>query len=123
MEHPVKIFGREPTLLIATAGSALSILVGFKFDWLDARQAALIVLVLNAILGVANAVAVRPIAPAAFTYLVGAVAALCAAYGLDVGQEMVGSINGLVLSVLMFLTRGQVTPASDPRTIDGTVVE
>lgn len=119
----LKIAGREPTLVIGAVGSALSILVGFQLDWLDARQAALIVLVLNAILGALNAAAVRPIAPAAFTYLVGAVAALCAAYGLDVGQEMVGSINGLVLSVLLFLTRGQVTPAADPRTIDGTVVE
>lgn len=119
----ISVFGREPTLLIGAIASALSIAVGFNFDWLNARQAALIVLVLNAALGVINALAVRPIAPAAFTYLVAAVAALCAAYGLDVGQEMVGAVNGLVLSVLMFLTRGQVTPAADPRTIDGTVVE
>lgn len=119
----LKIAGREPTLVIATAAAALSVLVGFNFDWLTAQQAALIVALLNAVLGVVNALAVRPIAPAAFAYLVGAVAALCAAYGLEVSQEMVGSVNSLVLAVLMFLTRGQVTPAADPRTIDGTVVE
>lgn len=115
----MKIFGREPTLLVASLASALSVLVGFHFDWLTAEQAAMIVAAINAVLGVVNAVAVRPIAPAAFTYLVGAVAALAAAYGLNIGQEMVGSINALVLSVLMFLTRGQVTPTSDPKPIDG----
>jgi hypothetical protein len=115
----MKIFGREPTLLVASLASALSVLVGFHFDWLTAEQAALIVAFTNAILGVVNALAVRPIAPAAFTYLVGAVAALAAAYGLGVSQEMVGSINALVLSVLMFLTRGQVTPIADPKPIAG----
>jgi hypothetical protein len=118
----MRIFGREPSLAVATLASVLSIVVGFNFDWLTARQAALIVLVVNAVLGVVNAIAVRPIAPAAFTYLVAGVAALCAAYGLHVSQEMVGSVNGLVLAVLMFLTRGQVTPAVDPRPVGGTVV-
>ncbi len=111
----MRIAGREPTLVIGVIASALSLLVGFGFDWLTAEQAALVVVVLNAVLGVVNAISVRPIAPAAFTYLVGAVATLAAAYGLNVGQEVVGAINGLVLSILMFLTRGQVTPTSRPR--------
>jgi hypothetical protein len=118
----LKVWGREPTLLIGLVASVLSVLVGFNLDWLSATQCALVVVVLNALLGAVNALAVRPIAPAAVTYLVGAVAALAAAYGLDVSQEMVGAINGLVLSGLMFATRGQVTPTSDPRVIDGTVV-
>lgn len=118
----LSIFGREPTLAIGTLSSGLSVLVGFNFDWLTARQAALIVVVLNAILGAVNAVAVRPISPAAFTYLVASLAALCGAYGLHFSQSNVGAVNGLVISVLMFLTRGQVTPAHDPRTIDGVVV-
>ncbi len=119
----MKIFGREPTLVIGAIAAALSVAVSFKFDWLTAGQAALIVVVLNAGLGILNAVKVRPIAPAAFTYGIGAVAALLAAYGLHLSQELVGSVNGLVLSVLMFLTRGQVTPTDDPRTVDGTVVD
>ena len=119
----MRIFGREPTLLIGAIAAALSVAVSFQFDWLTAEQAALIVALLNAVLGVVNAVTVRPIAPAAFTYLIGAGAALLAGYGLDLSQEMVGSVNGLVLAVLLFLTRGQVTPTASPRTIDGTVVE
>lgn len=116
------IWGREPSLVIGVIASALSLLVGFGFEWLNGEQAALFVAAINAVLGVVNAVSVRPIAPAAFTYLVGAVAALAAAYGLDVGQEVVGAINGLVLSTLMLLTRGQVTPTSSPRPVDGAAV-
>jgi len=113
-----RILGREPSLIIATIGSALSVLVGFHFDWLTGEQAALIVAALNAVLGVVNALAVRPIAPAAFTYLVAAAGALLAGYGLHLSQEMVGAIDGLVLSVLMLLTRGQVTPTVSPRPIE-----
>lgn len=118
----LKIFGREPTLLIGVLASLLSVGVGFGWDKLTAEQAALIIVVLNAILGALNALAVRPIPPAAITYFIGAVAALLAAYGLDVSQEMVGSISGAAISILMFLTRGQVTPAADPRVVEETVV-
>lgn len=116
-------FRREPTLVIGVVAAILSLIVSFGFDWMTAEQAALIIAALNGVLGVVNAVKVRPVAPAAFTYAVGAVAALLAAYGLNVGQETVGAINGLVLAVLMLLTRGQVTPAKDPRPIDGAVAE
>ncbi len=111
-------FSREPTLILGVIAAALSLLVSFGFDWLTAEQAALIIAVLNGVLGVANAVAVRPVAPAAFTYLVGAIASLAAAYGLEVGQETVGAVNGLVLAVLMLLTRAQVTPARSPQPVE-----
>jgi hypothetical protein len=116
-----KIFGREPTLVIGVIASILSILVCFNLDFLSAKQAALIVVALNAILGFINALAVRPIPPAAVTYLVGAIATLLAAYGLEVSQEQVGAINGAFIAILMFLTRGQVTPVADPRPVDGVV--
>lgn len=118
----LKIFGREPTLVIGVIASVLSVLVTLNIDGLDAKQAALIVVVLNAVLGVINALAVRPIAPAAFTYLIGSIAALTAAYGFTVPEATVGAVNGAVIAVLMYLTRGQVTPAADPRVIDGQVV-
>ncbi|GAA4718380.1 hypothetical protein [Phytohabitans rumicis] len=116
-----KIFGREPTLVIGVIAAVLSILVCFNLDFLSAKQAALIVVALNALLGALNALAVRPIPPAAVTYFVGAVAALLAAYGLDVTQEQVGAVNGAFIAILMFLTRGQVTPVADPRPVDGVI--
>ncbi|WP_045740849.1 hypothetical protein [Actinoplanes rectilineatus] len=102
---------REPTLILGVLSAALGLIVTFGFDWLSAEQAALIVAAFNAGLGVINAIHVRPIAPAAFTYAVTAAAALFAGYGLHVSQETVGAVNGLVLAVLMLLTRAQVTPA------------
>lgn len=105
---------REPTLLIAVAASVLGLVVTLGFSWLTAEQAAVIVALLNAGLGAWNALKVRPIAPAAFTYLVGAIAALAAAYGFDVAQQTVGAVNGVVLTVLALLTRVQVTPTDAP---------
>ncbi len=105
-------FNREPTLYLGVTSAVLGLAVTFGLDWLTAQQAALIVAACNASLGVINAIRVRPVAPAAFTYAVGAGAALLAGYGLDVSQETVGAVNGLVLAVLMLLTRAQVTPAT-----------
>ena len=109
----MRIFGREPTLWISVIASVLSLVAGFGLDWMTAEQASLIVVGLNALLGIWNGLAVRPVAPAAFTYAVGALAAVAAAYGLDVSQEMVGSINVVVVAVLALLTRGQVSPTVD----------
>jgi len=109
----MKLFGREPSLWISVIGSALSLVAGFGLDWLTADQAALVIVVLNAILGVVNALHVRPVSPAAFVYLVGAVATLVAAYGVNVSQSMVGAVNATVLAVLALLLRGNVSPV-DP---------
>jgi len=113
------LFGREPALYIAAIAAILGIAVTLGIDGLSATQAAAIVAVLNAAAAVWTAMLVRPIAPAAFTGLVSAAAALLAAYGLDVSQETVGAINGAVLAVLALLTRGQVSPA---RNVDPAVL-
>lgn len=110
----MKIFGREPSLVIATVASLLSLVAGFGLDWLTPGQAAAVVVALNAVLGVVTALAVRPVSPAAFTYAIGAGAALVAAYGVHVSQSTVGLVNAAALAVLALLLRGNVTPASDP---------
>lgn len=110
----MRIFGREPALVIATISAALSLLVSFGFDGLSAEQAAAIVAVISAVFAAATAAITRPIAPSAFTGLVAATVALLAAYGLNVSQETVGALNAVVLAVLGLLTRGQVSPAATP---------
>lgn len=119
----IRLWGREPTLVIGAIASVLSVLVTFNLDNLSAKQAALIIVVLNAVLGAVNALAVRPISPAAVTYLIASVAALATAYGFTVDEATVGAVNSAVIAVLMFLTRGQVTPVADPRVVEGTVVK
>jgi hypothetical protein len=111
----VKIFGREPTVIIQTIAAVLSLLVAFKIPNLTAEQAAQIIAVIYAVLGAVNAVLVRPVAPAAFIALVGAVASLTASYGLHFTQEQIGSVAVAITSVIVLLTRSQVTPVADPR--------
>ncbi|WP_309029312.1 hypothetical protein [Streptomyces alfalfae] len=108
----MRIFGREPALIIATVSACLSLLVSFGFDGLSAEQAAAIVAVISAVFAAATAAITRPIAPSAFTGLVAAAVALLAAYGLDVSQETVGALNAIILAVLGLLTRGQVAPTN-----------
>ncbi|GAA0739270.1 hypothetical protein Drose_04075 [Dactylosporangium roseum] len=106
----MKLFGREPSLWISTIGSLLSLVAGFGLDWLTPGQAALVIVALNALVGVANGLRVRPVSPVVFTYAVGSIAALVAAYGVDVSQSIVGLVNGAVLSILALLLRGNVSP-------------
>lgn len=114
----MKIFGREPTLVLQTISALLSILVAVGIPQLSANQAGLIVAAISAGFGVVNAFLVRPVAPTAFVGLVGAAAALLAAYGLDVSQMVVGSISAATVAVLTLLARAQVTPVVDPVALD-----
>jgi hypothetical protein len=105
----MKIFGREPALIVSTISAVLSLIVTFNVG-LSGEQAGATVAIITALFGAIAAAATRPIAPAAFTAVVAAGAALLAAYGLDVSAETVGSTNAVVLAVLALLTRGQVSP-------------
>ncbi len=107
----MKIFGREPALIIAIISAGLSLLVTFNVG-LSSEQAGAIVAVTSAVFAVITAAITRPIAPSAFTGLVAAVVALLASFHFNVAPETVGSLNAFVLAVLVFITRGQVSPAS-----------
>lgn len=109
----MKTFGRDPTLWIALITAALGTLVTFNISGLSGTQSAWIVAAINAVGGAVAAWRTRPIAPQAFLYLTSSLIGLAGAYGLHLSDETVGSVNGLVLAVLMFLVRGQVSPAED----------
>jgi hypothetical protein len=106
---------REPTLLLQLLSAAAALFVSLQIPGLSAEQAAQIIFVISLLLAAINAAAVRPIAPAAFTGLVGGVAALLAAYGFNLSQETVGAVQALVVTALALLARAQVTPVQDPR--------
>lgn len=110
MALPTTIFGREPTLWLATI-SSLTILVGtFGLKFINGEQAALLVVAVNAVFAAVNAYAVRPISPVAFTYAIGSIIALVGAYGVNLPIETVAAINAAVIPVLALLSRGQVSP-------------
>lgn len=105
------ILGREPALWMAALQALLAIAVGFHWDGLNAEQAALWLSATNAIIGIVMAWTTRPLAPTVFTNAFSIVATLTAAYGLDLGQELVGSINAAIVAIVILIARGEISPA------------
>jgi hypothetical protein len=107
----MKIFGREPVVVLNALAAALGLIVSLGVTGLTAEQAGAIVGIATAILGAIAAAMTRPIAPQAFTTVVAAGAVLVGTYGYEISQETVGAINMLVLAALTLLTRAQVSPS------------
>jgi ABC-type methionine transport system permease subunit len=117
----IALFNRNPTLWLQSLAAALAVAVSFGVPGLTTEQSALITAAAGALITAWNAALVRPIAPAAFTGLIGAGAALLAAYGLELSQEQVGTIQALIVTVLALQARQQVTPVADPRPAEQVV--
>jgi len=117
----MRIFGREPTVIVQALSGLLTILVGFGLDWLTADQATAIIAALTALAGALNALAVKPWAPPAFVGLAQAVATLVTGYGLDLPPEVVASITAAIPVLLSLQTRAQVTPNAAPMPRDVVV--
>jgi hypothetical protein len=116
----VKIFGREPALWLAGIGAVLAWAVSLGLDWLNAGQATAIVTFLTAVVIAATT---RPVGPSLFVGAVAAGAALFAEYNFAVSDAFVTGLGGIILAgFALFGIRPNVTPAADPRTIDGEVV-
>lgn len=107
------IFGREPALIISAVGTIVTLAVALNLPGLSAGAGAAITALVTAAIIAATT---RPIAPALFTGVVTAGAALFAQYGLDVSDEVVAAVSGVVLvGFALFGIRPQVTPTADPR--------
>jgi len=108
----MKIFGREPALIIAFIGAGLTWAAGLNLDWLNAGQAAAIT---TAITGVAIAATTRPVAPGLFVAAFGAVASLVGQYGLHWSEVSVSTFGAVILAGFALLgVRPAVTPNADP---------
>jgi len=108
----MKLFGREPVVILNTLSAVLGLVVTLGITSLTAEQAGATVAVVSAVLGGIAAAMTRPVAPQAFTAIVAAGAVAVAAFGYEVSQETVGAINTVVLAGLTLLTRVQVTPSN-----------
>lgn len=115
----MRIFGREPALWLNSLSGVLGLLVTFQIGGLTADEAGWIVASTSAVLGAIAAALTRPIAVQAFTALVATLASAVAAFGYEAAPTYVAGINAAVLSVLMFITRGQVTPAPLGKSLSG----
>lgn len=105
----MRIWGREPALVISGVGAVLTVLAALNLSWLSAGAAAAITSLVSA--GVVAATT-RPLAPALFTGLVSAAAALFAQYGLHLEDKLIAAISAAVLvGFALFGIRPQVSPA------------
>jgi hypothetical protein len=108
----MRIFGREPALVIGAIGSIITVLAALNLPWLSASQAAALTALLAA--GI-TAWATRPAAPALYVGVVAAGAVLLAEYGLHVSDEAVAATGGaIVAGFALFGVRPQVTPVAEP---------
>jgi hypothetical protein len=101
------IYGREPALVIGVIASVLTVLAALNVPGLDAGASAAITAFVSSCI---IAWATRPAAPALFTGVVTALAALLVEYGLDVPDTTTAAVSGAVLAVFALITRGQVEP-------------
>lgn len=106
---PRTLFG-EPVAILGAVQAVLLVGVAVGIPHLTDAAVPLIVAALGALLGAVQAVMVRPIAPAAFTGLVAALAPLLTHYGLGVDPELVVAINGAIVAVATLATRHEVSP-------------
>ncbi|MFB4424795.1 hypothetical protein C5F59_027415 [Streptomyces sp. QL37] len=109
----MKIFGREPALWLNSLAAILGLVVTFNVG-LTEDQAGWLVAGTSAVLGAIAAALTRPIAVQAFTAAVATIASGVGAFGFEVAPTTTAAINGCVLAVLMFITRGQVSPITPP---------
>lgn len=108
----MKVFGREPALVISLIGTVLTWLAGFNFEWLSAGQA---VAITSALTGIMIAVTTSPIAPSLYVAAVGAMAAMFTEYGMHWSDEAVTGLGAMILAgFALFGIRPQVTPVFDP---------
>lgn len=106
----VKVFGREPALIMSLVGAVIAWIATLQFEWLNAGQSTALITFLTALVIAATT---RPWAPALFVGIVSAGAALAAAYGLHWSEEAVTGLGTIVLTgFALFGIRPQVEPAT-----------
>lgn len=107
----MKIFGREPSLIIGFVGAVVAVLVGAHLPGLSAGAGVAVTALVSAAV---TAWATRPVAPSLYVGVVVAVAAVLAEYNLPISDTLLTAISGLVMAAFaLFGVRPQVTPAAD----------
>jgi hypothetical protein len=104
------LFGRDPVLLLSLLSALLGVLTVFHVLGFSATQVPLILAVITAVIGAAQAAYTRPWLPAAFIAVIGALAELAAGYGFHVSDAVVAAIDGVIVAIPPLLVRAQATP-------------
>lgn len=105
----MKPLGNEPALWTGLLNALLGLVVTLNVGLTPAEAGTLTVLATAAFTAVAAALT-RPIVPTAFTGLVTAGVDALAAFHFHISADRVAAVNALVISALMLVNRGHVTP-------------
>jgi hypothetical protein len=110
-----KLFGRDPAMIISMIYAGVMMLSTFAVRGVDEPLAAAIQLFLTAAATAWAALQVRPMAPAVFTGVIVAGAALGARFGWDLTEVQIAGVTSFVAVVVMLVgARPQQTPVVSP---------
>lgn len=104
----------EPALLFGLLSAVLALLSALHVGHLTTDQTGIIMAAVDAVFGAVVAWRTRPVAVAAFTGAFTALATLAGAFGLHLSPQVTGAGSGLVMALVLFLARGNVTPVTSP---------
>lgn len=110
----VKIFGREPAVLLALVQGLLALLLSLDVIGLTAETSALWYAVASAGVGIYLAYVTRETLLAAATGGASAVMALLIAYGTPLNVDQQSAILGFIAIALGFVLRAQNAPLEHP---------
>ncbi|MEV4705017.1 hypothetical protein [Actinoplanes sp. NPDC049316] len=106
----IKIFGREPALIVGAVGSLLTVFAALNVPGLSTGAAAAITAFLSAVL---IAFTTRPVAPALYTGVVSAGVAVLAEYGFHAPEQLVATLPAAILAAFaLFGVRPQASPVT-----------
>lgn len=112
----MRIFGREPAVVLGFISSVLSLFVAFGLG-LTHEQSVTIIAVLSGLGGLAAAFMTVPRTPGVVMAAVSSLAAALAGFGLELGDQQVAALNFVILNAFaLFGVRPQVTPDPEPTT-------
>lgn len=105
---------REPAAIGALVIAIVSVVATWRNGLVHADNLPLVIALVDGIVALAVAWAVRPIMPSLLIGITTPLAALLAGYGVDLPPELIGAVNTLLLPALLgLLARSQQTPAHD----------
>jgi hypothetical protein len=105
----MRIFGREPALLL-TGALAILQLVAVLLD-LSADQQNGLSVIATAVYGILLAVLTRPWQPSAITGGLATILTALAVFGVELSPDTTSALNAVVAAVLALVLRVQVSPA------------
>lgn len=106
----MKLLFKEPMLALGAVVALIGVIGTFGLPQFTADNAQALVVVLMAIAAAIGAWTTRPIAVGPFAALISALISFGVSYGFSLPTETVLAINSAVYPILVFLTRGQVSP-------------